>query len=223
MADAVQVRADLMQRYLAVMPRTGEEQVLRLIIEMGARAVGADEGSLLIFDPKTDELVFIMTYGSSEEVLIGQRLPVGKGITGLAAASREVQIGAPIYKDIKQTEAIGTIQAVIAAPMVLGDDLIGVITAVSTKPDKRFTMADGQLYASLATVAAVVVHQLQRIRALEGGTEPNREPAALAADPAQQEVMDRISRLLQRDPQVVRQVATMLGAIEAMTPGGAAR
>jgi hypothetical protein len=35
--------------------------------------------------------------------------------------------------------------------------------------------------------------------------------------------MERISRLLQRDPQVVRQVATMLGAIEAMTPSGASQ
>jgi transcriptional regulator with GAF, ATPase, and Fis domain len=223
MADAVQIRADLMERYLGVLPRTGEDEVLRLIIETGARAVGADEGSLLIFDADTNELVFIMTYGGSEEVLIGQRLPIGQGITGLAAATGEVQIGAPKFKDIKQSEAIGTIQAVIAAPMQLGDKLIGVITAVSTKPEKRFTMADGQLYACLATVAALVVHQLDRIRALEGRSAPGGEPAALAADPAQQEVMDRIARLLQRDPQVVRQVATMLGAIEAMTPGGAAR
>ena len=223
MADAVQIRADLMERYLGVLPRTGEDEVLRLIIETGARAVGADEGSLLIFDADTNELVFIMTYGGSEEVLIGQRLPIGEGITGLAAATGEVQIGAPKFKDIKQSEAIGTIKAVIAAPMQLGDNLIGVITAVSTKPDKRFTMADGQLYACLATIAALVVHQLDRIRALEGRAGPGTEPAALAADPAQQEVMDRIARLLQRDPQVVRQVATMLGAIEAMTPGGAAR
>ncbi len=152
--------------------------------------------------------------------LIGQRFPIGTGLTGLAAASGEVQIGAPRYKDVKQSETIGDIQAVIAAPMKLGDKLIGVITAISTKEDKRFTMEDGQLYACLATVAALVVHQAEHIRALESTAA---EPSTLAADPAQQEVMERISRLLQRDPMVVRQVATMLGAIEAMTPGGASQ
>jgi transcriptional regulator with GAF, ATPase, and Fis domain len=223
MADAAHIRAELLERYLGVLPRTGEEDVLRLIVETGARAVGADEGSLLIFDPESQELVFMMTYGGSEETLIGQRLPIGQGITGLAAASGEVQIGAPKYKDIKQSEVIGKIQSVIAAPMKLGDKLIGVVTAISTKPDKRFSMADGQLYACLSTVAALVVHQLERIRALEGRAAPEAEPTALAVDPAQQEVMERISRLLQRDPQVVRQVATMLGAIEAMTPSGASQ
>lgn len=220
MADPSQIRAELLERYLGVLPGAAEDDVLRLIVETGVRAVGGEEGSLLIFDPDSNELVFIMTYGGSETALVGQRFPVGTGITGLAAASGEVQIGAPRYKDVKQSETMGDIQAVIAAPMKLGDKLIGVITAVSTKADKRFTMEDGQLYACLATVAALVVHQLERIRALESTAA---EPSTLAADPAQQEVMERISRLLQRDPMVVRQVATMLGAIEAMTPGGASR
>lgn len=41
-----------------------------------------------------------MTIGnrSSEMTLIGQRVPLGKGITGLAAQMREVQIGAPAFK-----------------------------------------------------------------------------------------------------------------------------
>jgi len=223
MADAARIRAELMERYLGVLPGSGEDDVLRLTVEAGVRAVGGDEGSLLIFDPETDELVFVMTYGGSEGVLAGQRFPIGEGITGLAAASGEVQIGAPKYKDVAQSETMGDIRSVIAAPMKLGDKLMGVITAISTRPDKRFTLADGQLYACLATVAALIVHQLERIRALEAGTAAEAEPVALAADPAQREGMERIARLLQRDPQVVRQVATMLGAIEAMTPAGSPR
>ena len=222
MADPDHIRAELLERYLGVLPGAGEEDVLRLIVETGVRAVGGDEGSLLIFDADSNELVFMMTYGGSEETLVGQRFPVGQGITGLAASSGEVQIGAPKYKDVKQSETIGDIQSVIAAPMQLGDTLIGVITAISTKPDKRFTVADGQLYACLATVAALVVHQMERIKALEGRGASGEEASVLSADPAQQEIMERISRLMQKDPQVVRQVATMLGAIEAMT-GGASR
>jgi transcriptional regulator with GAF, ATPase, and Fis domain len=223
MADATQIRAELMQRYLGVLPGSGEDDVLRLAVETGARAVGADEGSLLVFDPETDELVFVMTYGGSEDILIGQRFPITQGLTGLAATTGEVQIGAPKYKDVKQSETIGEIRSVIAAPMQLGDTLVGVMTAVSTRPDKRFTLADGQLYACLATVAALIVHQLERIRTLERGEGGGAEAAGLAADPAQREVMERVTRLLQRDPLVVRQIATMLGAIEAMAPAGTPR
>ena len=99
MADASDVQADLMTRYLGLMPATGEDQVLRLIVETGVRAVGADEGSLLVYDPEANDLTFVMTYGNkeSESILIGQRVPFGKGLAGLAAETGEVQIGAPRY------------------------------------------------------------------------------------------------------------------------------
>ena len=87
MADATDVRAELMSRYLGLMPATGEDQVLRLIVETGVRAVGADEGSLLVYDPETNDLTFVMTYGNaeSESILVGQRVPFGQGLAGLAA------------------------------------------------------------------------------------------------------------------------------------------
>lgn len=224
MAEERQVQAELMTRYLGVMPRTGEDQVLRLIVETGVRGVGADEGSLLVYDPDTNDLTFVMTYGNkeSEDILIGQRVPFGKGLAGLAAETGEVQIGAPRYKDVRQTETMGGIKAVIAAPMMLGDRLIGVITAISNQDEKRFTTADAEIYACLATIAALVVNQSLLLRAQgQGGDGAVPQPAALAADPVEQEVMQRVGRLLQRDRGTVRQLARLLEAAEAMA--GASR
>lgn len=220
MAEASDVQAELMTRYLGLMPATGEDQVLRLIVETGVRAVGADEGSLLVYDPEANDLTFVMTYGSkeSEGILIGQRVPFGQGLAGLAAETGEVQIGAPRYKDVRQSETMGGIKAVIAAPMMLGDKLIGVITAVSNKDDKRFSMEDAQLYACLATIAALVVNQALMLRARAADTGATLQPAALAADPLAQDVLARVGRLLQRDTTTVRQLARMLEAVEAMVP-----
>ncbi len=217
MAETGQVQTELMRRYLGVMPRTGEDQVLRLIVETGVRAVGADEGSLLVYDPDANDLTFVMTYGNaeSEAMLVGQRLPFGQGLAGLAAETGEVQIGAPRYKDIRQAETMGGIKAVIAAPMMLGDRLIGVITAVSDDEDKRFSMADAELYACLATIAALVVNQSLLLRPVE---DKQASAEALGADPLEREVLERIGRLLQRDRETVRQVARMLEALEAMSP-----
>jgi GAF domain-containing protein len=223
MAERRDVQAELMTRYLGLMPRTGEDQVLRLIVETGVRAVRADEGSLLVYDPDANDLTFVMTYGSeaSEDILVGQRVPFGQGLAGLAAETGEVQIGAPRYKDVRQSETIGGIKAVIAAPMMLGDRLIGVITAVSDDEGKRFTMDDAQLYACLATIAALVVNQALMLRARSGeSADATSDPLALAADPVAQEVMARVARLLQRDPGTIRQVAKMLEAIEALAPAG---
>jgi len=151
-------------------------------------------------------------------------VPFGQVVTGLAAATGQVQFGAPRYKDVRQTEAVGRVAAVIAAPMILGDRLIGVITAVSNKADKRFSGADGELFACLGAIAALVVNQSLQLRArAESGQPAGPEALALAADPLEQEVMDRVVRLLQRDSTTVRQLAKMLEAVEAMAPAGAAR
>jgi len=223
MADRREVQAELMTRYLGLMPRTGEDQVLRLIVETGVRAVKADEGSLLVYDPEANDLTFVITYGGSEDILVGQRVPFGKGLAGLAAETGEVQIGAPRYQQVEQSESMKRIKAVIAAPMMLGDRLIGVITAVSDDDDKRFTMEDAQLYACLGTIAALVVNQALLLRATsEGGETTQPDPAALG-DPLEREVTARVARLLQRDSGTIRQVAKMLEAIEALSPAGAAR
>ncbi|HEX4297419.1 MAG TPA: GAF domain-containing protein [Devosia sp.] len=219
MAEPSSVQADLMRRYLGVRPHTSEDQVLRLTIEAGVRAVGGDEGSLLVFDPETQDLTFVMTYGNaaSEASLIGQHVPVGRSLIGLAAETGQVQIGAPRYRDAARTEALEGVRAVLAAPMRVNERLIGVITAISNRDDKRFTMDDAELYACLATIAALVVEQSQRLRALTDGA-PADAAAALAGTPLEQQVLARVGRLLQRDTNTVRQLARMLEAMEGFTP-----
>jgi len=226
MADAKEIRAELMARYLGLAPGL-EDQALRLVVETGVRAVGGDQGSLLVYNPDANDLTFVMTYGDAEaeRQLVGTRVPMGKSLAGLAAETREVQIGAPRYVDSNLAEPAGRVQSVINAPMLIGDRLIGVITAISNHPEKRFTAEDGQLYACLATIAALIVNQALLLRGRDKNADAAElAPTALAADPLEQEVLQRVGRLLQRDPATVRQLARMLEAVEAMAPArGAAQ
>ena len=154
----------VLEAYLGISSQSQEEAILHLLIELGAQFVGAHEGSLLVLDEAKNDLVFAMTIGneSSQNELIGQRVPLGKGITGLAAQMREVQIGAPTFKTRQaktRRGAPGEPQAVLAAPMLASDELMGVLTAISFEPGKRFTSPDALLYGRLAAVAGVVVNQ----------------------------------------------------------------
>jgi len=169
--------------------------LLRVLIELGAQVVDASEGSLLVYEPATNDLVFTMTVGGTG--LIGQRLALGQGLTGLAAVTREVQIGAPTYGGVAQEKGP---EAVIAAPMLIGDELIGVITAVSFAPGKRFTARDGDLYGRLAAVAGVVVDQKRRL----AGEAPADGIAAA------------IARIGKKRPDALPQLTAIVAAIEAM-------
>ena len=145
--------------------------LLRLVLTTAVEAIEADEGSLLLRDPDTRDLYFAITVGDPdhERDLPGQRVPVGRGVVQLAAATQQVQIGAPTFRDIQQTERqTGGPEAVIAAPLISGSDTIGVLTAVTFKQGRRFGGVDAKLYGRLATIAAVLIEQHQRISGMKG-------------------------------------------------------
>lgn len=216
----------ILQTYLGISPRTSEEAILRLLIDLGRQYADAEQGSLLVLDRKTNELVFAMTSGDrqSEEVLVGQRVPVGRGLTGLAAATGEVQIGAPTFKEVRQRKgrgaADGQPSAVLAAPMVVGEQVIGVLTAASFRPGHHFTHEDAAFYGKIAAVAGVVVDQQHRLSALEELGEGRRPPRARTAEQrVQMKIIDSVARLTAGRADRLRRVQAVLAAVEALCRG----
>jgi GAF domain-containing protein len=205
-------------RYFGILPESREARLLRYLLETAVEAIRGDEGSLLIHDREAGDLRWAMTVGDpeSERKLLGQRLGIGQGITGLAAATHEVQVGAPIYHDIEQTKRRGSEpEAVVAAPMVSGEALIGVITVVSFETGRRFGAAEAKLAGRLATIAAVLVEQYQRISApagrsaiSAGGTDPEINAKLREIDAA-------LQRIVEQHPEAVAQVAAIVGSLES--------
>lgn len=218
----------LLSTYLGILPQMPENKILRLLLETAIQVLDADEGSLLVHDEPSKSLRFAMTLGNEESAakLAGQSVPLGKGLVGLAAATREVQIGAPVYHDVQQTKKRGNGKgepdAEIVAPMVVGNALIGVLTAVSFRPGKRFSADDGKLYARYATIAALVVDQRRRLAAVEAKDHAllsNMEHSAEAR--AEQRIFASIAKIVQHDRAALPHVARMLTALEAIVVGKA--
>jgi sigma-B regulation protein RsbU (phosphoserine phosphatase) len=209
-------------RYLSILPQTPEEKILHLLIEVGREIVGADEGSLLVFDESTQELVFAMTVGrNSETTLLGQRVPLGSGLTGLAALTHEVQTGAPTFNDIRQPENVTSTpeqpSAVLAAPMLVNDVLVGVLTAISFEKTKRFSGRDAQLYVSFAAIGGLVVQQRRKLAMFEESSSglPLQETLS-ESHQAEQAILATLRRILSRSPESVMQVASLLTAIDRL-------
>lgn len=214
--------------YLSIAPQSPEEAVLRLLIELGIQVVGAEEGSLLVLDEAAGDLVFAMTVGSktSEQALAGQRVPLGQGITGLAAATREVQLGAPKFSQVQQardrSETEGP-QSVIAAPMIVGESVVGVITAVTFAQGKRFGSREAELYGKLAAVAGVVVQQRHRLNALQGGGLDQVTGAEAGnLPPLEASIVRSVLRIAQARPDALVQVAHLMETVEGLCLGGVA-
>ncbi len=213
----------VLSAYLGISSESSEEKVLRVLIELGAQFAGAQEGSLLVLDEKTSELVFAMTVGStaSEQTLIGQRVPLGEGLVGLAAQTQEVQIGAPRF-DVPETKKRpgddgSKPKAVLAAPMLIGDRLIGVITAVSFDADQRFSSHDALLYGRLATVAGVVVEQRRRLLTIEAMQHDDSLPSPVGdEEKVDRQIVDSVQRLVHSKPDAKPRIAQLLGIVESL-------
>ena len=204
--------------HFGILPESADADLLRLVLTTAVETIDADEGSLLLRDDGTGDLRFAMTVGDPdrEEKLIGERVPVGRGVVQLAAATQEVQIGAPTFRDIKQTEReTGGPEAVIAAPMISRSDVIGVLTAVTFKHGRRFGGAEAKLYGRLATVAAVLIEQHQRISGAEGRIAVQTTAMHPKHNKELNEIDQALSRIASRHPQALSHIAAIVANFEA--------
>jgi len=209
----------LLAEYLGLLPATPEAAALRQIVEIGVSVIQADEGSLCVMDADAGDLRFAMTVGESEKTLMGQRVPIGSGITGLAAATRQAQVGAPVYKDVAQTERLsGGPESVIAAPMMLGETVVGVLTAVTFKKGRIFNSQEAILYARFARLAALLVEQTRRLRDHSPDAPQARALGGMAR--LEQEVLGRMRRILADRPGAMGPLARILEAVEEISAGG---
>lgn len=148
--------------------------------------IQAKDGSVLVLDPESQELAFLLTAGDVPgDALLGQRIPAGQGVAGWVAASRRPVIvnnsseDARFYPDIDRTFEFRT-ESILAVPIVGGGCVLGVIEVLNKKHGQRFSQGDKSLLMLLARVAGEVCHSLDWQAQM---TEPADKAASTAEDP----------------------------------------
>lgn len=227
----------LLERYVAEQT-VSEERILGLLVDLGGQFVGAREGSLLVLDREADELVCVLTHGEAgerAECQVGRRTPRGKGLTGLAALTHEVQVNNPVLPEADgdgqahasesrrgedgpaDDPSLEGARAELAAPMLIEDELVGVITAWGFPPGRCITMADAQLYARMASIAGVVVDLRRRLNLLEACQRGSPMPAPLTeSERIERQVMESLSGLMRDHPEKLEDVARLLASVTAL-------
>ena len=174
--------------------------VLEQLIQIGLRILNATQGSLLVMEPDRKNLKFAMVASRPGLTnlhkyfvdLAGKTVPVGEGITGMAALTHDIQTSTRASGDkFFQVRGDGSPNAVLAAPMLIGEHLIGVITAVCFDKRKSFTKEECHTYGMFANIAAVVVDQQQRLAALA------HAPMAEAMGTQERKECELVRRLLE--------------------------
>lgn len=168
------------------------EPLLQNILESAVNILNCEAGSFFLVDEQTNELVFRVTLGPVAKDLLGQRLPAGSGIVGRAVTTR----GPIIENDVSRagdwnagvSEQTGfATRALLAVPLLVKDNVIGVIEVINRRDGLPFVEEDQNLLTAFAGQAAV---------AMENARLYTLTDQELAARVEELSVMQRIDREL---------------------------
>ena len=145
--------------------------VLRLIHDILDAALGvlkATDGSIMLADEETGELVFTVVRGAAAERLRGYRLPPGRGIAGWVAANRRPQIVRDVradprfYSEIDEQFGFKT-RSMVCVPIYLDDGrVLGVVEVLNKIGDREFNDEDLALILIVAQLAATAMRRAER-------------------------------------------------------------
>lgn len=149
------------------------EGLLHQILARSKPWMGAEACSIFLPDPVSGELVIHSAQGESAPRLSQLRIPAGTGIVGIAMAEKKIIRVDDVSKDprfygkVDKDSGFKT-RCLIAAPLMDGEDCIGVIEYINSIGRANFTDHDLQLveYFSWLVSASLV-----RIRSHEASIE----------------------------------------------------
>ena len=150
---------NLMEAVEQPLPEAELMELLSGVLRNALQTISASDGSLLVLDEDSNELVFVITQGeSANEQLAWQRLPPGEGIAGWVAKNRRATIVNDAQADDRFYPAMDLAlgfktQSVLAAPIIGGGRVLGVIEMLNKKNDKLFSVGDQTLLTLLCRFA----------------------------------------------------------------------
>ncbi len=128
-----------------------DDQVIELLNEIlgiTMKLTRAQDGSLLARDEDTEELVFILVRGEvSSKELLWRRIPQGHGIASWVVENRRATIVNNVQMDDRFDDHLDQeldfhTQAVLAAPIIGGGKVLGVIELLNKENAKLFSISD---------------------------------------------------------------------------------
>ncbi|MBI4347450.1 MAG: GAF domain-containing protein [Elusimicrobia bacterium] len=150
----------LLEVSLLLSSKLDVSELLETIMQLSSRVVNAETASLLLVDPKTNELYFDVALGLAPE-LTKIRLPMGKGIAGACALEGKTLVINDVASDPRWSSTMDKqsgfkTRSILAAPMKFAGRTIGVVEAIN-HIGGGFSPEDIRIFEAFASQAAVAV------------------------------------------------------------------
>jgi len=165
-----QERAELLDFLLDVSAATSETLDLdRILANVGAivkDVIPYDLFAILLYSERQQGLGIRYAIGHREEVVRNLVIPLGEGITGIAAANRQPVLSGDVRNDSRYLTALDAVQSELAVPMLARGKLVGVIDLQSTRLG-AYREQDRALLQLIASRVAVSIDNARLYRRVD--------------------------------------------------------
>ena len=163
-------RAELLDYLLEVGSVTSEtldlDRLLTGVAKVITRVVPAQLFAILLHSERRQGLRIRYSMGHRQELVKRLLIPLGEGITGQAAATREPIMVRDVRKETSYLNAMDAVRSEMAIPMMARDKLVGVIDFQSTEVG-AYTIDDVALMRLIASRIASAIDNARLYRRVD--------------------------------------------------------
>ena len=165
-----QERAELLDFLLEVSAATSEsldlDRIMANVAEIVKEVMPYDLFAILLYSERQRGLSIRYSIGHRDEIVRSLVLPLGEGITGAAAATRQPILVADVRSDPRYLTALDAVQSELAVPMLARGKLVGVIDLQSTRLNV-YREQDRSLLQLIASRVAVSIDNARLYRRVD--------------------------------------------------------
>jgi serine phosphatase RsbU (regulator of sigma subunit) len=152
------------------------EELLPSIFSKVIEVIGAEGGAIWLFNETRGELVCQVAKGETADRLVGIRLKPGVGVVGWVHANVKPTLISDVHKDERWTshfdeEVDFVTRSLIATPLEIRGESLGVISLVNKIGQHSFTNDDLELLVGMAQNAAGAIKNAQLYEEVQEATE----------------------------------------------------
>jgi GAF domain-containing protein len=136
-----------------------KDELLKLVLSVAIRSSKADSGSIMLLDAKKRALTIEIAEGLGTDIIASTAQKVGRGIAGTVAKTGKALLikgaadKATYVSDFERTDLVSS----ICAPLVIGQETVGVLSVNSKTAERVFTEDDVLYMRNLADFSADII------------------------------------------------------------------
>ncbi|OQA90673.1 MAG: Cyclic di-GMP phosphodiesterase response regulator RpfG [Elusimicrobia bacterium ADurb.Bin231] len=138
------------------------DALLRKIGSAAEKLTGTAASSIMLVDDDKKNLYFKTAGGEKGVFITRLKIPIGDGVAGWVAQHREPLVVQDVKSDARFTGRIDKTsgfetKSILCVPMILNNELIGVVEVLNKKDGSQFTEEDKIILGGLANFVATAI------------------------------------------------------------------